>query len=144
MKKALSWIGVALLVFLASALVFTGLAISLRTQDPVDPRDTSVPFEGFLMVTLGIGIAVAASPVATKWGWTKPVEDVLGFVLSFFGISALLSLIMSVWEQHRWPAGLPPSGLVWFALAVLETMAALVWLLTKARRARKNPDGMDR
>jgi cytochrome oxidase assembly protein ShyY1 len=34
--------------------------------------------------------------------------------------------------------------LVWFALAVLETMAALVWLLTKARRARKNPDGMDR
>ncbi|HYL86275.1 MAG TPA: hypothetical protein VE263_18775 [Candidatus Angelobacter sp.] len=89
-------------------------------------------------------MAVAASPVAAKWGWTKPVEDVLGFVFSFFGISALLSLILSVWEQHHWPAGLPPSGVVWFALAVLETMAALVWLLTKARRARKNPDRVDR
>ena len=113
MNRALSWIGVALLVLLPSALVFVGLAISVRTQDPVDPRDASVLFDGFLMNTLGIGMAVAACRVAVKWGWTKPVEEVLGFVLSFFGISALLShscVSLAVYESHARPQEPRPRG----------------------------------
>jgi hypothetical protein len=97
-----------------------------------------VPFDGFLITTLGIGIAVAACRIATKLGAVKGVEGFIGVFLSFFGIAAFLSLIISVYYQHNWPGGLPPAGLVWFSLAVLETMATLVWLLVQDRRARKS------
>jgi hypothetical protein len=96
-----------------------------------------VPFDGFLITTLGIGIAVAACRIATKLGAVKGVEGFIGVFLSFFGIPAFLGLIISVWHEHNWPTGLPPGGLVWFTLAVLETMAVLVWLLIRGRRARK-------
>lgn len=137
MKKALSLVGVVFLAFLASALAVLGFTVSFRTYDSVDARDASVPFDGFLMTTVGIGIAVAACRIAAKLGAAKGVEGFIGVLLSFFGIPAFLGLIVSVWYQHKWPGGLPPARLVWFALAVLETMAAVVWLLVRDRRARK-------
>src|SRR5690348_11869715 len=139
MNKAFSLIGVVLLAFLASALVVVGFLVSFRTYDSLDPRDTSVPFYGFLMTTVGVGITVAACRIATKLGSavTKGVEAFIGVFLSFFGIPAFLILITSVWYEHKWPTGLPPGGLAWFSLAVLETMAVLVWLLIRGRRTRK-------
>ena len=122
---------------LGVVLLTVGLIVPLRTYDSTDPRDSAVPFEGFLMVTLGVGIAVAACRIAARLGASKGVEDVLGLAFSFFGIPAFLSLIVSIWYQHKWPGGLPPAGLAWFALAVLETTATLVWLLMRNRRARK-------
>jgi hypothetical protein len=139
MNKTFSLIGVVLLAFLASAPVIVGFLVSFRTYDSVDPRDTSVAFYGFLMTTLGVGITVASCRIATKLGAAaaKGVEGFIGVFLSFFGIPAFLALITSVWYEHKWPTGLPPGGLVWFSLAVLETMAVLVWLLIRGRRARK-------
>lgn len=137
MKKALSWTGVILLAFLASALAVVGFLVSFRTFDSVDALDASVPFDGFLMTTVGIGIAVAACRMAAKLGAAKGVEGFIGVCLTFFGLPAFLSLIISVWYQHKWPGGWPPAGLVWFALAVLETMAMLVWLLMRDRRAKR-------
>lgn len=139
-------IGVALVAFLATALAILGFMVSFRTYDSVDLRNASVPFDGFLMTTVGIGIAMAACHLATKLSAAKGIEAFVGVFLSFFGIPAFLTLIISVWYEHKWPGGLPPAGLVWFALAVLETMAAVVWLLVRDRRARKasvtvrNPD----
>lgn len=115
MKKALSWTGVILLAFLASALAVVGFLVSFRTFDSVDALDASVPFDGFLMTTVGIGIAVAACRMAAKLGAAKGVEGFLGVVLTFFGLPAFLSLIISVWYQPKWPGGWPPARLVWFA-----------------------------
>lgn len=137
MKKALSLIGVTLLAFLASVLTVLGFLVSFRTFDSLDALNASVPFDGFLMTTVGIGIALAACRIAAKLGAAKGVEGFIGVFLSFFGIPAFLTLIVSVWYQHKWPGLLPPAGLVWFALAILETMAMLVWLLVRGRRARK-------
>jgi hypothetical protein len=109
---AASYIGVGLLAFLASALVILGLILSFMMHDSVDPRDGSVPWEGFLMATLGIGVAVAACRIAARLGAAKPVEDVLGLVFSFFGIPGLLDLIASLWERPKSPSGLPRGGLV--------------------------------
>lgn len=69
MKKARSWTGVILLAFLASALAVVGFLVSFRTFDSVDALDASVPFDGFLMTTVGIGIAVAACRMAAKLVW---------------------------------------------------------------------------
>jgi hypothetical protein len=140
MNKVFSLIGVVLLAFLASVLVIVGFLVSFRTYDSFDPRDTSVPFYRFPMTTLGVGITVVACRIATKLSAAaaKGVEGFIGVFLSFFGIAAFLSLIISVYYQHNWPGGLPPAGLVWFSLAVLETMATLVWLLVQDRRARKS------
>ena len=137
MMRALSLIEVILLAVLASALTIVGVLVSFRTFDSVDAFDASVPFDGFLMTTVGIGIAVVACRFAAKLGVAKGIEGFIGVFLSFFGIPAFLTLIVSVWHQHKWPGGLPPTGLVWFALAILETMATLVWLLVRDRRARK-------
>jgi len=144
MSKALALIAVVALALFACLLVFVGLAISLRTQDSSDPRDASVPLTGFLITTVGAGVSVAACRIAAKLGAAKSVEGVVGFFFSFFGISALISLAMFAWQQHTWPSGLPPSGLVWFTLAVPETMAVLIWLLTRDKRARKNLDHVGR
>jgi hypothetical protein len=43
-----------------------------------------------------------------KLGATKGVEGFIGVFLSFFGIPAFLSLIVSVWHQHKWPGVQPP------------------------------------
>ncbi len=137
MTKGLSFAGVGLLAFLASALVILGLVLSFVTHDSVDPRDASVPWEGFLMATLGIEVAVATCRIAARLGAAKPVEDVLGLVFSFFGILGFLSLIVSLWEQPKSPSGLPPGAVIWFALALLETLAALLWLLAEPKRERK-------
>lgn len=126
-----------MLAFLASALTVLGFLVSFRTFDSVDALDASVPFEGFLMTTVGIGIAVVTCRLAAKLGVAKGVEGFIGVFLSFFGIPAFLTLIVSVGYQHKWPGVLPPAGLVWFALAILETMATLIWLLVRDRRARK-------
>ena len=126
-----------MLAFLASALTALGFLVSFRTFDSVDALDASVPFEGFLMTTVGIGIAVVTCRLAAKLGVAKGVEGFIGVFLSFFGIPAFLTLIVSVGYQHKWPGVLPPAGLVWFALAILETMATLIWLLVRDRRARK-------
>ena len=126
-----------MLAFLASALTVVGFLVSFRTFDSLDALDAFVPFDGFLMTTAGIGIAVAACRMATELGAAKGVEGFIGVFLSFFGIPAFLSLLVSVWRQHKWPGIRPPAGLVWFALAILETMATLVWLLVRGRRARK-------
>jgi hypothetical protein len=140
MSKALSLIGVVLLAFLAIALVFVGINISLRTQGSVDPRDASVPFVGFLTTTLGIGVAVAACRIAAKLGAAKAVEGFVGVFLSFLGIPPFLSLIISAWYQHSWPDRLPPAGVFWFDLSALEVILAVVWLLLKDSRARKAGD----
>jgi hypothetical protein len=68
MGKALSMMGVVLLAFLASALIFAGFLVSFRTYDSVDALDTSVPDHGLLMTTLEIGITVAACRFAAKLG----------------------------------------------------------------------------
>ena len=137
MKKALSLIGVILLALVASALTVVGFLVSFRTFDSLDALNASVPFDGFLVTTFGIGIAVVACCIATKLGAAKGIEGFIGAFLSFFAIPAFLSLIVSVWYEHKWPGGLPPAGLVWFALAILETMATLVWLLVRDRRAKR-------
>ena len=137
MKKAFSLIGVILLAFLASVLTVLGFLVSFRTFDSLDALDASVPFDGFLMTSVGIGIAVVACRLAAKLGAAKGVEGFIGVFLAFFGIPAFLSLIVSVWSQHKWPGILPPAGLVWFALAILETMGVVVWLLVRDRRARR-------
>jgi hypothetical protein len=137
MSKVLSLTGVVLLAFFASALVFVGLNISLRTQDSIDPRDASVPFDGFLITTVGTGLAVAACRIAPKLGAAKAVQGFVGIFLSFFGILAFLSLIISARYQHGWPDRLPPAGVLWLGLSALEIMLAVVWLLMMDRRTRK-------
>jgi hypothetical protein len=140
MSKVLSLTGVVLLAFFASALVFVGLNISMRTQDSIDPRDAFVPFDGFLMTTVGTGLAVAACRIAAKLDAAKAVEGFVGVFLSFFGIPAFLSLIISAWYRHSWPDRLPPAGVFWFGLSALEIMLGVIWLLMKDRQARKAGD----
>lgn len=122
---------------LGVVLLTVGLIVPLRTYDSTDPRDSAVPFEGFLMVTLGVGIAVAACRIAARLGASKGVEDVLGLAFSFFGIPGFIGLIATLWEEPKSATGLPSTGVFWFAITVLEIVAVLVWLLAKGRRARK-------
>jgi hypothetical protein len=138
MKKSLSLVGAVLLAFLASALVYGGFAISLRTYDSTDPRDASVPWTGFLLVTLGIGVALASSRIAAKFGAARPIENLVAFVFAFFGISGLFNLVLLLWDLPKSATRLPPAGVVWFGLAVLEATAALVWLMVKHKRERKS------
>lgn len=132
-----SYIGLGLLVFLACALVIVGLILPIRTYNSTDPRDSAVPFEGFLMATLGVGTAVAACRNAARLGASKGVEDVLGLAFSFFGIPGFIGLIGTLWEEPKSATGLPSTEVFWFAITVLEIVAVLVWLLAKGRRARK-------
>jgi hypothetical protein len=142
MTKTLSLIGVSLLAFLAIALVYVGLAISSRTYGSTDPRDLSVPWVGFLMATLGIGVGVASSRIAAKLGAARGIENLLALVFAFFGISGLFNLVLSLWNLRKSASGLPPAGAVWFGLAVLETVAALVWLMRKHKREGKASPGV--
>lgn len=135
-----AYIGLGLLVFLACALVIVGLIMPLMTGDSTNPRDSAVPFDGFLIVTLGVGIAVAACRIAAKLGAAKGVETVLGLVFSFFAIPAIASLIASLWERPKSPTGLPSTEVFWFAVSVLETAAVILWLLAKGKRAKKASD----
>lgn len=141
-----SYIGLGLSVFLACALVILGLIFSFRGYDSPDPRDSAVPFESFLMVTLGVGITLAACRIAAKLGAARGVESVLGLAFSFFGIPGFIGLIVTLWEEPKSPMRLPSSGVFWLATSVLEIVAVLVWLLAKGRRTRKasvtvrNPD----
>lgn len=137
MNRRLSLTGVVLLALLASAFVVLGLALLFGSYESPDPRDKFVPLDGFLLATLGVGLSAVSWQIATRLDVAKHIEGMSGLVFSFFGIPALLGLILSVWQAHHWPSGLPPSGLVWLALAVIETQAALIWLLVKGRRARK-------
>lgn len=142
MTKTLSLIGVSLLAFLAIALMYVGLAISSRTYGSTDPRALSVPWVGFLMATLGIGMGVASSQIAAKLGAARGIENLLGLVFAFFGISGLFNLVLSLWNLPKSASGLPSAGVVWFGLAVLETVAALVWLMRKHRREGKASPGV--
>lgn len=141
-----SYVGLGLLVFLACALVILGLILSFLMQDSTNPRDSAAPFESFLMVTLGVGIALAACRIAAKLGASKGVEHVLGLAFSYFGIPGFIGLIFTLWEKPKSATGLPSDGTFWFGVAVLEIVAVLVWLLAKDRRAKKavvtvrNPD----
>lgn len=126
-----------LLAFPARALAVVGFLVSFRTFDSVDALDASTRFAGFLMTTVGFGIVVAVCRMAAKLGAAKGVEGCIGVFLTFFGLPAFLSLIISVWYRHERPGGLPPAGLIWFALAVLETMATLVWLWVRDKRAKR-------
>lgn len=141
MTKVLSLIGVSLLAFLASALVYVGLAISSRTYGSTDPRDASVPWVGFLLATLGIGVAVASCRIAAKLEAARAIENLLGLVFAFFGIPGLFNLVLSLWGLRKSPTRLPPPRVIWFGLAVLETLAALVWLMMKHKRERKASAG---
>lgn len=132
-----SYIGVGLLVFLACALVILGLIFSVWGYDSADQHDSAVPFESFLMVTLGIGIALAACRIAAKVGAAKGVESVLGLAFSFFGIPGFIGLIVTLWEEPKSPTRLPSPGVFWLAISVLEIVAVLVWLLAKGRRTKK-------
>ena len=132
-----SYIGLGLLVFLACALVILGLIFSFLMQDSTNPRDSAAPFESFLMVTFGVGIALAACRIAAKLGASKGVEHVLGLAFSYFGIPGFIGLIFTLWEKPKSATGLPSAGAFWFGVAVLEIVAVLVWLLAKDRRARK-------
>ena len=142
---AASYIGAGLLVFIACALVILGIALTFYPADSSDPRNARAPFEGFLMTTVGIGVSVAAYRFAAKLGASKPVKDVLELVLglgSIFGIVILLEEGVIALREGRATLGLSlPSGRIWCALAALETLAALVWLVTTARRARNSEPG---
>ena len=131
------YIGLGLLVFLACALVILGLILSFLMQDSTNPRDSAAPFESFLVVTLGVGMALAACRIAAKLGASKGVENVLGMAFSYFGIPGFIGLIVTLWEKPKSATGLPSAGTFWFGVTVLEIVAVLVWLLAKDRRAKK-------
>lgn len=141
-----SYIGLGLLVFLACALTILGLILSFWTLDSTGPRDSAGPFEAFLMVTLGVGIAVAASRIAAKLSASKGVENVLGMAFSYFGIPGFIGLVTTLWEEPKSATGLPSTGVFWLGVSVLEIVAVVIWLLVKGRRTKKagvivrNPD----
>lgn len=133
-----SYVGLGLLVFLACALVILGLILSFLMQDSTDPRDSAAPFESFLMVTLGVGIALAACRIAAKLGASKGVEHVLGLAFSYFGIPGFIGLIFTLWEKPKSATRLPSAGTFWFGVDVLEIVAVLVWLLARGRQTRQS------
>lgn len=100
-----SYIGLGVLVFLACALVILGLIFSFRGYDSTDARDSAVPFESFLMVTLGIGIAVAACRIAAKLSAAKGVESMLGLAFSFLEFPGLSALLVFCGKSQSLPQG---------------------------------------
>lgn len=146
----LSYVGVGLMVFVACALLFAGYALTTRSLGSSDPSDLSVPFIGFLIATAGVALSVGSYWVGEKLGVREPVRKVVEMVMAFFAfgplIIAAIGLVLDFLPFSRYKSIEPhsislPAGWIWFVLAVLEALAAMIWITRTNKRLAKPAPG---
>jgi hypothetical protein len=135
-----SHVGAVLLVFFTCALMILGFAATVYPANFADPANRVLPLYGFFMATAGVGLSVASDQLARRLGVQKPIRAILELVLvlgSMFGIAAMLSS-HSLLQPADHPSFSTPDTGIWCGFAVMEALAALIWLVRSERREHRD------
>lgn len=143
-KTAKMSFGVGFLLFVACGFIIVGFGTcAMGVAGPSSGResafDQSAPF---LMITLGIGLAVYVCRNASTLDLNKEVESLFGWILAFAVLTVVPMILMDVYQgkfhcsqSSRDCLQLPPPLEVSLdCLASLEAIAAVIWLILRERR----------
>jgi len=133
-----AYAGVALLTFLVCALLVVGFALTLYPGDFADPRDRAIPFYGLFVVTAGMALSVVTDLVARGLKIHRPVRAIFELPMVVGAILGITELVVDYFERKpdSYNATSPDGGLC-CAIAGLEALAGLIWLIRLERRERR-------
>ena len=146
-KTAKMSFGAGFLVFLACGFILLGFAVLARgvagSSGQEDMLDQSVPF---VMVTIGIGLAVYICRNADKLDLDKEVESLFGWLLALAVLTAAPMVFIDVYQgKFHCPQSSPdctqlspPLEVFLGCVASVEAIAVLIWLLRRGRRANES------
>lgn len=134
-----SYLVLGILVFLACALIILGFVLGLYQ---VSPTEGGSALYSFLMVTGGVGVSIVSYQLGRKCGVSKPVRQVLDMILGLGSIGGTVPLIVTAYFAFQQSVNANRFGLsdIYSVLAVLETIATIIWL-GKAAKLEKNNSG---
>ena len=150
LKTATMSLGAGLLIFFACGLIILGGAVCVypaASQSNQSVLDQSL---GFLIMTLGTGLAVYISRNAKKLGLNYEVESLFGWILALVALAAVPWTFIDSY-QGKFHCGQsdpnctqlgPPLEVFLNCVASLEALAALIWLLWRGRRAKGAKRGL--
>src|SRR5215469_8652054 len=136
--------GVGFLVFLACGFIVLGFAALARgvagSSGQDNMLDQSAPF---LIVTIGIGLALYICRGTKKLNLNKEVESLFGWLLALVVLTAVPMVFIDVYQgKFHCPQSSadctqlsPPLEVFLGCVASVEAIAALIWLLRRGRRA---------
>ena len=133
-----AYAGVALLTFLGCALLVVGFALTLYPGDFADPRNRAIPFYGLFMVTAGMALSVFTDLVARGLKIHRTVRAISELPMVVGAIIGITELVVDYVDRKpdSYDAT-SPDGRLCCAIAGLEALAGLIWLIRLERRERR-------
>lgn len=133
--RLVSYAGVVLMVFAACALTILGFIFIFYPAWSAESSGRSAPPYGFWAVTSGVGMSIISYRLGQRLGVGKPVRQILDLILGVCSTVVVLALIGALYDVFRpsETADRFASSDVYSGLAVVETVATIIWL---ARRAK--------
>src|SRR5579864_9325269 len=133
-----AYAGVALLVFLVCALLVAGFALTVYPADFADPRDRAIPFYGLFMVTAGMALSVVTDLIARGLKIHKPIRAIFELPMVVGAIIGITELVVGYFDRKPdYYDARSPDGQLCCAIAGLEALAGLIWLIRLERRERR-------
>lgn len=145
-KTAKMSFGVGFLVFVACGLIILGFGVSaMGVAEPSSGQESTFDQTApFLMITIGIGLAVYICCNANTLDLNKEVESLFGWILAFAVLTVVPMILIDVYQgkfhcsqSSRDCLQLPPPLEVSLdCLVSLEGIAAVIWLILRESRTK--------
>jgi FtsH-binding integral membrane protein len=143
--RLVSYAGVVLMVFAACALTILGFIFIFYPAWSAESSGRSAPPYGFWAVTSGVGMSIISYRLGQRLGVGKPIREVLDLMLGVCSTVVIFALTISLYlsfhpSHTRYKL---ESSEIYSALAVLETIVALIWLARRGKLEKRYITGQN-